>query len=114
MTDNVAPGVVDFVASELEALEGDRLVIDSTAGMLTSHLVMALSRMVNHEPDIDPPSAAVIEEVRSAVPEAFPSAVAVSDRAQTVLGVPLSTIEQQYLALHLATLAMKSKSKEKS
>lgn len=111
MTDTVPPGVADFVASELEAMEAENLVTEATAGMLTSHLVMALSRMVKEEPDIDPPSPAVIEEVRGAAPQAFPAAAAVSDRSKAVLGVPLSIIEQHYLALHLATLAMKSKEK---
>ncbi|MBT2896502.1 nitrilase-related carbon-nitrogen hydrolase [Streptomyces sp. McG3] len=47
----VKPEVADFVAAELAALEAEgHLVTEATASMLTSHLMMAIGRLLNGEP----------------------------------------------------------------
>lgn len=107
------PGVVDFVERELHRLETDYLVTEATAGSLTSHLVAALGRMLRHEPDIDPPGDTVYREVVEAFPAAIDDAAELSARADQDLGVGLSAVEQQYLSLHLGTLALTAR-KEKS
>ncbi|MGV9552050.1 transcriptional antiterminator, partial [Streptomyces ardesiacus] len=44
------PRVTDFVAGELDALAAaGNVVTEETAGMLTSHLVMALTRLLSGE-----------------------------------------------------------------
>src|SRR5690606_14300969 len=100
------PGVVDFVERELHRLESDYLVTEATAGSLTSHLVAALGRMIREEPDIEPPGDTVYREVVDAFPTAVDASADLSARAHQELGTGLSAIEQQYLSLHLGTLAL--------
>ncbi len=111
--DDTPDGVVDFVRDELEGLEPRFEVTEESAGALTSHLIAALGRMIRREPDIDAPGDAVYREVVTHFPSAVADAVAVSERAEQRLGVALSPIEQQYLSLHLGTLALTS-TKEQS
>lgn len=100
------PGVVEFVTGELARLEPDFEVTDDTAGSLTSHLVAALGRLLRGEPDVEPPADAVYQQVVDEAPAAVDAAAGVSGRAQAVLGVALSAVEQQYLSLHLGALAL--------
>lgn len=111
--DDTPDGVVDFVREELERLEPQFDVTEKSAGALTSHLIAALGRMIRRDPDIDPPGDTVYREVVTHFPSAVADAAAVSTRAEERLGVPLSSIEQQYLSLHLGTLALTS-TKEQS
>ncbi|MDO9381051.1 MAG: hypothetical protein Q7T56_19570 [Nocardioidaceae bacterium] len=110
---DVPDGVVDLVADELDRLAGDHDVTDDSAGMLTSHLVTALARMASGAPDVEAPDAGVVARAVADVPGADERAAAVSARAAEHLGTALTPTEQQYLTLHLATLAITS-SKEKS
>ncbi|WP_293786110.1 PRD domain-containing protein [uncultured Aeromicrobium sp.] len=107
------PGVVDFVERELHRLETDHLITEATAGALTSHLVAALGRMIRQEPDIEPPGESVYREVVDSFPAAVEAAAELSARARQDLGAELSAVEQQYLSLHLGTLALTAR-KEKS
>lgn len=107
------PGVVDFVERELHRLETDHLITEATAGALASHLVAALGRMIRQEPDIEPPGESVYREVVDSFPAAVEAAAELSARAHQDLGTGLSPVEQQYLSLHLGTLALTAR-KEKS
>ncbi|OUZ09047.1 hypothetical protein BHE97_11850 [Aeromicrobium sp. PE09-221] len=111
--DDTPDGVVDFVREELERLEPRFEVTEQSAGALASHLIAALGRMIRRDPDIDPPGEIVYREVVTHFPSAIADAAAVSGRAERSLGVALSPIEQQYLSLHLGTLALTS-TKEQS
>lgn len=106
--DDTPNGVVDFVRGELERLESQFEITEKSAGLLTSHLITALGRMIRHDADIEPPGATVYREVVIGFPSAVADAAAVSARAEQRLGVGLSPIEQQYLSLHLGTLALTS------
>ena len=99
------PGVVDFVEGELHRLAAGHTVTEETAGTLTAHLVTALGRAARREPDPDPPAAAVYAEVAETVPDAVAAAAGLAARAHEALGTPLSAAEQQYLTLHIGTLA---------
>lgn len=104
--DDIPDQVVNFVATELSGLTIEYRITDETAGMMTSHLVMALKRMVTHEPDIEGPAPAVYERVAAESPASVRRAVSMSDQAAASLGTRLSPIEEQYLTFHLATLAI--------
>ncbi|MFI6345973.1 PRD domain-containing protein [Streptomyces sp. NPDC050560] len=104
----VRPEVVDFVTAELEALAaGGARVTEATAGMLTSHLTMALGRLLDGEPigqfTTDEQVAAELADH----PEAVERARAVAGRAERTLGAALPDSEVNFLALHLAVLAQR-------
>lgn len=105
--------VVEFVVNELHALAAaGRCVTEDTAGMLTSHLMMALTRLAGGQPagqsvpdtQVD---AQVTAELR-AHPEAVAGARAVAARACAELGIALPEPEIGFLGLHLAVLAQRS------
>ncbi|MCB5182375.1 transcriptional antiterminator [Streptomyces antimicrobicus] len=106
----VRPDVADFVTAELSALAAEgRTVTDETAGMFTSHLLMALTRMLDgvpadrcpDAPRTGPPAGELREH-----PEAVDRAHAIAARAAAVLGTPpLPPDEIDFLGLHLAVLA---------
>ncbi|MGW7489764.1 transcriptional antiterminator [Streptomyces sp. NPDC054786] len=99
----VRPQVAAFVTAELEALAAEgRPVTEDSAGMLTSHLLMALTRLLDGETvEAFRTDAAVAVEL-AAHPEALARARAVAIRAQRELGAMLSGSEVNFLALHLA------------
>ncbi|MER7398311.1 PRD domain-containing protein [Streptomyces sp. NPDC000151] len=99
------PQVTRFVEEELTALAGEgHPVTEDTAGMLTSHLVMALTRLLNGEPIeqflTDEDVAAELADQ----PRAVERARAISLRAEKELGAALPDSEINFLAMHLAVL----------
>jgi PRD domain len=102
----VRPQVVEFVAGELRALsdEGHTLT-DDTAGMLTSHLMMALTRLVDGEAIEEFAADQQVAAELARHPEALAAAHGVAARARTELGAVLPESEINFLGLHLAVLA---------
>ncbi|MBO8195508.1 PRD domain-containing protein [Streptomyces oryzae] len=104
----VRPQVADFVVAELSALaEEGAPVSEETAGMLTSHLMMALTRLLDGESiekfGTDEQVAAELADHPAAVERARRTAA----RAATELGATLPDSEINFLALHLAALAQR-------
>ncbi|MCF3102171.1 PRD domain-containing protein [Streptomyces roseoverticillatus] len=100
------PGeVVEFVVAELGLLAAaGRSVTEARAGMLTSHLMMALTRSVKGEP-VEP--GAMDEQVAAELadhPEAVAAARALAARARAALGCQLPESEIGFLGMHLAVL----------
>ncbi|MCX4965109.1 PRD domain-containing protein [Streptomyces sp. NBC_00654] len=105
----VRPEVADFVAAELAALEADgRTVTEATAGMLTSHLMMALTRLLNGEPIEQFLTDDQVAAELAGHPDAVARARAVSARAERDLGAALPESEVNFLGMHLAVLAQQS------
>ncbi|MEE1740634.1 PRD domain-containing protein [Streptomyces sp. NPDC079020] len=105
----VRPEVADFVAAELAALEADgRTVTEATAGMLTSHLMMALTRLLNGEPIEQFLTDDQVAAELAGHPDAVARARAVSARAERDLGSALPESEVNFLGMHLAVLAQQS------
>lgn len=101
----VPPEVADFVAAELAALEADgATVTEATAGMLTSHLMMALTRLLAGEPVEQFITDEQIAEELAGRPDAVERARALSARAERVLGAALGRCEVNFLGMHLAVL----------
>ncbi|MFD3554005.1 transcriptional antiterminator [Streptomyces goshikiensis] len=102
----VRPEVAAFVTAELGTLAAEgRTVTEATAGMLTSHLLLALTRVLDGEP-VEPGDAD--ERVAAELaghPEAVERARAISGRAAGSLGALLPAAEIGFLGLHLAALA---------
>lgn len=102
----VPPRVTEFVTDELAALAAEgRAVTEKSAGMLTSHLMMALTRLVNGEPIAQFPADEQITAELAAHPEAVDRARAVAVRAQRELGAALPDSEVRFLGMHLAALS---------
>ncbi|WP_055499074.1 PRD domain-containing protein [Streptomyces albus] len=104
----VRPEVADFVEAELAALADEgATVTEETAGMLTSHLMMALTRLLDGEPIekflTDDQVAAELADQPAAVERAR----RVAARAETELGAALPESEINFLAMHLAVLAQR-------
>ncbi|MFD5782617.1 PRD domain-containing protein [Streptomyces sp. NPDC126933] len=105
----VRPEVAAFVADELDALAAEgRTVTEGTAGMLTSHLMMALNRLLDGEPIEEFRTDEQVAAELADHPEAVARARAVSVRAEQALGAPLPESEINFLGLHLAVLAQNS------
>ncbi|MFD5898231.1 transcriptional antiterminator [Streptomyces sp. NPDC060366] len=105
----VRPEVAAFVTAELDALGAEgRTVTEETAGTLTSHLMMALTRLLNGEPIAEFPTDSEITAELAGHPDAVARARAVSVRAASELGAPLPDSEINFLGLHLALLDQKS------
>ncbi|MER5850593.1 PRD domain-containing protein [Streptomyces sp. NPDC002012] len=105
----VRPEVADFVAAELTALEADgRTVTEATAGMLTSHLMMALTRLLDGEPIEQFLTDDQVAAELAGHPDAVERARAVSARAERELGATLPDSEVNFLGMHLAVLAQQS------
>jgi hypothetical protein len=103
--------VVAFVTDELTALASEgHAVTEDTAGMLTSHLMMALTRLLDGEAidclRTDEQMAAEL----AGHPRAVERARSVAARAKSELGALLPDAEVTFLALHLAVLAQRSPS----
>ncbi|MEV7425704.1 PRD domain-containing protein [Streptomyces sp. NPDC091212] len=102
----VRPQVAEFVAHELDALAAEGFTVtEDTSSMLTSHLMMALNRLLDGTPiegfTTDEQVAAELTDH----PEALDRARALAGRAQRALGAPLPDSEINFLGLHLAVLA---------
>ncbi|MCX5340545.1 PRD domain-containing protein [Streptomyces sp. R-74717] len=105
----VRPEVADFVTAELTALEADgRTVTEATAGMLTSHLMMALTRLLDGEPIEQFLTDDQVAAELAGHPDAVERARAVSTRAERELGAALPDSEINFLGMHLAVLAQQS------
>ncbi|MHC5262120.1 PRD domain-containing protein [Streptomyces sp. UC4497] len=102
----VRPEVADFVTSELTALEeAGHTVTEESAGMLTSHLMMALTRLLDGAPIDQFLTDEQVADELADHPEAVERARRVSARAHCELGASLPESEVNFLALHLAVLA---------
>lgn len=102
----VEPRVIDFVTGELEALTvGGRTVTEDTAGMLTSHLLMALTRLLNGEAIEQFLADEQVAAELAGYPDALAEARAVAERAREALGASLPESEINFLGMHLAALA---------
>ncbi|MBC9711648.1 PRD domain-containing protein [Streptomyces sp. TRM66268-LWL] len=105
----VRPDVADFVTAELTALEAEgRPVTDDTAGMLTSHLMMALTRLLTDEPIEEFLTDEQVRAELAAHPGAVARAREIAERAAGALGARLPDSEVNFLALHLAVLAQQT------
>ncbi|MEU7483577.1 PRD domain-containing protein [Streptomyces sp. NPDC042319] len=97
--------VTRFVEEELTALAAEgHTVTEETAGMLTSHLVMALTRLLNGEPIEQFLTDEEVAAELAGHPDAVERARAVSFRAEKELGASLPDSEINFLAMHLAVL----------
>lgn len=105
----VKPEVADFVAAELAALEAvGRTVTEASAGMLTSHLMMALTRLLDGEPIEQFLTDDQVAAELAGHPHAVARARAISARAEQKLGAALPDSEINFLGMHLAVLAQHS------
>ncbi|RII09565.1 hypothetical protein DSC45_30165 [Streptomyces sp. YIM 130001] len=105
----VRPEVADFVTAELEALAAEgKDVTEDTAGMLTSHLMMALTRLLDGEPIEEFRTDDQVAAELADHPEAVARAREVAARAAGRLGAALPESEVNFLGLHLAVLAQQS------
>ncbi|MEV5597636.1 PRD domain-containing protein [Streptomyces sp. NPDC052496] len=101
----VRPEVAAFVRAELDALAADGCVVtEESAGMLTSHLLMALTRLQDGEPVEEFRADDIAAAELADHPEAVRRAHAVSVRAESALGSPLPESEISFLAMHFALL----------
>lgn len=113
-TGQVRPEVADFVTAELESVSAEGMpVTEKTAGMLTSHLMMALTRLLNGEPIEEFPTDEQVAAELAEHPEAVERARAVSARARERLGAALPESEINFLGMHLAVLAQQPRSAPK-
>ncbi|MCX5086630.1 PRD domain-containing protein [Streptomyces sp. NPDC056121] len=102
----VRPEVADFVTAELTALaERGNEITEQTAGMLTSHLMMALTRLVDGEPIEQFLTDEQVAAELAGHPHAVAGAREVAARAREQLGATLPDSEVNFLAMHLAVLA---------
>ncbi|MFH8408168.1 PRD domain-containing protein [Streptomyces sp. NPDC018019] len=101
----VRPEVAAFVRAELDALAAEGCAVtEDTTGMLTSHLLMALTRLQDGEPVEEFRTDDVVAAELAHHPHAVQRARAVSLRAERALGAPLPESEINFLAMHLAVL----------
>lgn len=100
------PEVADFVTAELTALaEEGTPVSETTAGMLASHLMMALGRLLNGEViPLSPADDRIAAELADH-PDAVARARGLAARAAARLGAELPESEIHFLAAHLVVLA---------
>ncbi|MFK0100243.1 transcriptional antiterminator [Streptomyces sp. NPDC091040] len=105
----IKPEVADFVTAELAALEAEgNTVTEATAGMLTSHLMMALTRLLNDEAIEQFLTDDQVAAELAGHPEAVGRARAVAERARRELGAALPESEVNFLGMHLAVLAQQT------
>ncbi|QXE34443.1 PRD domain-containing protein [Streptomyces sp. GMY02] len=101
----VRPEVAAFVTDELDALATEgHTVTEDTAALLTSHLMMALNRLLDGAPLEQFPTDEQVAAELAGHPEAVARARAVSVRARRELGATLPDSEINFLGLHLAVL----------
>lgn len=105
----VRPEVADFVAAELSALSAEgRTVTEETSGMLTSHLMMALTRLLDGAAICETKVDGHIADELAAHPDAVDRAGRIAARAERELGAALPAWEVAFLGMHLAVLAQRS------
>lgn len=105
----IKPEVTEFVTAELAALEAEgRTVTEATAGMLTSHLMMALTRLLDGEAIEQFLTDDQVAAELAGHPEAVTRARAVAERARRELGAVLPESEVNFLGMHLAVLAQQT------
>ena len=106
-TGQVSPEVSSFVRSELERVAGewDLKLEEETAGMLISHLLLALERARAGESINEWEGSEDAAEELAERPWAVDKAREVVRGARTDLGVELPETEINFLALHLAAIA---------
>jgi transcriptional antiterminator len=105
----VRPEVAAFVTDELTNLSDEgNTVTEDTAGMLTSHLMMALTRLLDGEPIAAFSTDDQVAGELADHPDAVARAREISSRAERALGAALPDSEINFLALHLAVLAQHS------
>jgi transcriptional regulatory protein LevR len=106
-TGQVSSEVSSFVRSELErvAEEWDLKLEEDTAGMLVSHLLLALERARAGEAIEEWEGSEDAAEELAERPWAVDKAREVVRDARTDLGAVLPETEVNFLALHLATIA---------
>jgi hypothetical protein len=111
-TGQVRGEVADFVEAELKGLADAGLCVrEETAGMLTSHLMMALNRLLDGESLDDADAGEHMAAELADRPDALRLARQIAVRAQRTLGsAPLPDSETHYLAMHLAVLAQRTRS----
>ncbi|WP_055486478.1 PRD domain-containing protein [Streptomyces sp. WMMB 322] len=109
-TGQVRAEVADFVEDELRGLDSAGLhVSEETAGMLTSHLMMALNRLMNGETLDDPAAGEHMAAELADRPDAVQLARQIAARAEHDLGTAaLPASETAYLAMHLAVLTARN------
>ncbi|MFE3828303.1 transcriptional antiterminator [Streptomyces sp. NPDC059092] len=108
-TGQAGPEVAAFVVAELDVLAAEGLTVtEDTAGLLTSHLMAALTRLLNGEPIEAFRTDDQVSAELAGHPEAVARARAVALRAERALGAPLPGSEVNFLGLHLAVLAQNS------
>ncbi|MEU2790731.1 PRD domain-containing protein [Streptomyces sp. NPDC007100] len=101
----VRPETAAFVRAELDALAAEGCAVtEDSAGMLTSHLLMALTRLQDGEPVEQFRTDAEVAAELAEHPEAVRRARTVSLRAERALGSPLPESEIGFLAMHFAVL----------
>lgn len=102
----VPRAVADFVAAELDLLvSAGAVVTEATAGTLTSHLLSALTRLVNGEAIEEHTDDARIAAELDGHPEAVARARGLAARAERTFERPLPNGEIAFLGMHLAVLA---------
>lgn len=103
----VAPEVVSFTRSELDsvAAEWDLLLEEENAGMLVSHLLLALERARAGDAIEDWEGSEDAAEELATRPWAVEKAKRIVSNARSALGADLPDREAQFLALHLAAIA---------
>lgn len=105
----VRPEVATFVTAELDALATEgRTVTEETAGTLTSHLMMAFTRLLDGEPIAEFPTDSAVAAELAGHPAAVARARTVAARAASELGASLPESEINFLGLHLALLDQNS------
>ncbi len=106
-TGQVSPEVSSFVRSKLErvAEEWDLKLEEDTAGMLVSHLLLALERARAGEAINEWEGSEDVAEELAERPWAVDKAREVVRDARTDLGADLPETEVNFLALHLAAIA---------
>jgi transcriptional regulatory protein LevR len=106
-TGQVSPEVSSFVRSELERVAGewDLKLEEETAGMLVSHLLLALERARAGESINESEGSEDAAEELAEHPWAVDKAWEVVRGARTDLGADLPETEVNFLALHLAAIA---------
>ncbi|WP_424211563.1 transcriptional antiterminator [Streptomyces sp. BI20] len=106
----VPPEVASFVGEELGLLAREGYVVtETTAGMLTGHLAMALTRLADGEPVTRFLTDEAVTAELAGHPGATARARALADRAALALGASLPASEVNFLGMHLAVLARQSR-----
>jgi hypothetical protein len=106
-TGQVSPEVVRFARGELERVAGgwDLVLEEESAGMLVSHLLLALERTRAGGAIEEWEGSEDAAEELAERPWALEEAQRIVDNARGALGADLPEGETRFLALHLAAIA---------